>query len=86
MLLSGADHMTIAPRILSELNTTQFDNGSSVTQSLFESSEPVKEDWFNGHYLDVEDQFRLAMTMENDGMGEAKLAQVRGLSVSLAMK
>lgn len=81
MLLSGADHMTIAPRILEDLDKTQVDMSSNATQSLFEVSESIEEDWPSGHYLSVEDQFRLAMTMEQDGTGEAKLAQVCGFII-----
>lgn len=81
MLLLGADHMTIAPRILEDLDKTQADSSSNATQPIFELPESIEEDWPSGQYLSVEDQFGLAMTMEQDGTGEAKLVQVCGFII-----
>ena len=73
MALSGVNHITIAPRLLRELATT--DANTVQTTSLFEdkAKEMISE---RSHGLaDDEARFRMAITREHDGDEERKLSQ-----------
>ena len=78
MVLAGVDHITIAPKLLNELASTETD------PSEFANSKPGFEQFKAARdptpprisYADDEAAFRMAMTREANGASEGKLIQV----------
>ena len=73
MSLSGVDHITIAPKLLRQLATTETSGVQAMR--LFDSS--AKEDILKDSQglADEEARFRLAVTLEHGGDEERKLSQ-----------
>ena len=79
MLLAGVDHITIAPKLLRELTSAEFDRSNAPNlRSLFDE---VKTDPDQIppklSFADNEDAFRMAVTRDANGANEGKLIQVR---------
>jgi hypothetical protein len=77
MELAGADHITIAPRLLQELATTPASSLNIV--SLFDNQTPANIE--NSAFEDRESDYRIAFTRSDGGEGERKLTQVSELAI-----
>lgn len=76
MLLAGVDHITIAPRLLHELASTEVNASTVELPSLFDKVEKSEQNLPRMSYVDDEAAFRLAMTRDKSGISEGKLIQV----------
>lgn len=77
MLLAGVDHITIAPKLLRELASTEVDpSDTSNLPSLFDEVKTGADQIPPRlSYADNEDTFRMAMTRDANGANEGKLIQ-----------
>ena len=78
MLLAGVDHITIAPKLLRELATTEVDPDNVPTfASLFDKAKTKRFEILSKlSFADDEEAFRMAMTRDANGAHEGKLIQV----------
>ena len=78
MLLAGIDHITITPRLLRELASTEVDPcNAAVLPSLFDKVETITEQIPPKlSVADNEEAFRMTMTRDANGKSEGKLIQV----------
>ncbi|KAL8782219.1 MAG: hypothetical protein Q9213_005585 [Squamulea squamosa] len=75
MRLTGVDHITIAPKLLSHLAVPMTEDALFMTESLFDEEEDGMEEVEEREYL--EDEKRWKEDMSADVEGERKLKQVR---------
>ena len=78
MILAGVDYITIAPKLLHELASTEKDPSESADSNLAVEQLKSARDWTTSRfpYADDEAAFRMAMTREANGASEGKLIQV----------
>ena len=79
MLLAGVDHITIAPKLLRELASGEVDTSNAPDlPSLFDevktSADQIPPKIC---FADNEDDFRMALMRDANGVNEGKLIQVR---------
>ena len=78
MVLAGVDHITIAPKLLHELASTETDPSETTdSKPAFEQLKAARDQTPSGFsYADDDAAFRIAMTRESNGASEGKLIQV----------
>jgi len=77
MLLSGVHYITVAPKLLRELASTDIDAPSVNLTSFLDKMDTDPQNQFPlESYLDKEEMFRMAVTRDSDGVSEGKIGQV----------
>lgn len=79
MELAGVHHITIAPALLEQLETTPA--SSLTTASLFDQTPATFDTYARSSFVDDEPGFRMAFTRSGNGEGEGKLSQVCDVSI-----
>ena len=78
MVLAGVDHITIAPKLLRELASTETDPSQSADNKPASEQLKAARGWSPSRFSHADDEaaFRMAMTREANGASEGKLIQV----------